>query len=177
MGDVAQAAEEGKSFPPSASKVPGLPEWPLGTFFRTFAPPPRLNPLPSRTFIPRPAGHWGSRGGESRCWPLRYKSHLGGETGNYSGGDQEGGPEPVSADEQVWGRRCWLHSRDTAPLLASSRGLRGPATLSLSFSLVPWGLLRRRERQTDRQTEHTSECFSQNLSLLKGNSHIFLSGM
>ena len=144
-------------------KFPGFRSGHWGTFFRTFAPPPLLNPLPSRTFTPRPAGHWGSRGGERRCWPLGYTSHLGGETGSYSREWSGGAPEPVSGDEQVWGRRCRLHCRDTAPLLASSWGLRGPAALSLPSALgTPQG----RERETDRQTEHTSESFSQNLSLL-----------
>ena len=77
------------------------------------------------------------------------------------GGDQEGAPEPGSGDEQVCRRRCWLHSRDTAPLLASSWGLRGPATLSLSFFLGPGdssgGRERERERQTDRQTDRINK--------------------
>ena len=71
-------------------KFPGFRSGHWGTFFRTFAPPPLLNPLPSRTFTPRPAGHWGSRGGERRCWPLGYTSHLGGRQAVTAGSGQEG---------------------------------------------------------------------------------------
>ena len=38
-------------------KFPSFRSGHWGIFFRTFAPPPRLNPLPSRIFTPRPAGH------------------------------------------------------------------------------------------------------------------------